>query len=301
MTAALPRPGSVGAWVLACRPATLTAAASPVLVGTAVASVSGGVRPGPAAAALAGAMLLQIASNLANDVFDHEKGADGADRLGPTRAAQAGLLTPRALKRGLLVVLSLSLLVGAYLAAAAGPVVIAIGVASILAAVAYTGGPWPLGYNGLGDAFVFLFFGLVAVLGTAFVQLGEVPDIAAWAAIPVGSLATMILVVNNVRDRETDLRAGKRTLPARFGRRFGLLEYRALLGAAHLVPVGLAATGLPLAALPLLTLPAGLRLARAIEAEEGRALNPRLGETARLLFLHSALFAAGIAAGRVLG
>jgi 1,4-dihydroxy-2-naphthoate polyprenyltransferase len=292
-------PGSVRAWILAARPQTLTAAAAPVLVGTACAIEAGGFRRGPALAALLGAMLLQIGANFANDVFDFEKGADTAERLGPTRAVQAGLVTPADMKRGMIVAFGLALAVGVHLTAVAGPVVVAIGLASIAAAIAYTGGPYPLGYHGLGDVFVLLFFGFVAVLGTAFVQTGGVPPLAWWAAIPVGSLATAILVVNNVRDRETDVRAGKRTLPVRFGRAAGLGEYAALLGAAYLVPLYLVATGRlgTTGLLPLVTLPLATRLLRRVLRDEGRALNESLVGTARLLFFHAALFAAGIVLG----
>jgi 1,4-dihydroxy-2-naphthoate octaprenyltransferase len=285
--------------VLACRPATLTAAVSPVAVGTACAIGAHGFRPLPALAALFGAAFLQIGSNLANDVFDFEKGADTEDRLGPVRAAQAGLLTPKELRLGMVVVFGLAFAVGIYLTVVAGPVVVAIGLASIASAIAYTGGPYPLGYHGLGDVFVMLFFGFVAVCGTAFVQTGTVPPIAWLASIPVGSVATAILVVNNVRDCETDVRAGKRTLPVRFGRKSGLVEYAALLGAAYVVPVLLAVTraGSVYVLLPLVTAPIAVKLVRRVWSDTGRELNASLVATAKLLFLHSILFAAGIALG----
>ncbi len=295
-----PKPGSARAWVLACRPPTLTAAVSPVAVGSACAYAVNGFRAGPALAALAGAMFLQIGSNLANDVFDFEKGADTEERLGPVRAAQAGLLSPRALRCGMAVAFGAAFAVGIYLTIVAGPVVIAIGLSSIAAAIAYTGGPYPLGYHGLGDVFVLLFFGFVAVAGTAFVQLGSVPALAWFAAIPVGALATAILVVNNVRDRETDVKAGKRTLPVRFGRTAGLIEYAGLVAAAYLVPVFLAATraASPWVLLPLASAPIGVRLTRRVMTDSGRALNASLVGTARLLFVHAVLFAIGIAIGR---
>jgi 1,4-dihydroxy-2-naphthoate octaprenyltransferase len=259
------------------------------------------LRVGPALAALVGAMLLQIGSNLANDVFDFEKGADTAERLGPVRAAQAGLLTPRALRAGMIVVFLLALAIGVYLTAVAGWVIVVIGLASIASAVAYTGGPYPLGYHGLGDVFVMAFFGFVAVTGTAFVQAGYVPGVAWAAAVPVGAIATAILVVNNVRDRETDVKAGKRTLPVRFGRTAGIAEYVTLLGAAYAVPALLAATRMlsPTVLLPLLTLPLAVRLARRVASDTGRALNASLVGTAKLLLLHAVLFAAGIALGPV--
>jgi 1,4-dihydroxy-2-naphthoate octaprenyltransferase len=293
------KPGSVKAWVLACRPATLTAAVSPVLVGTACAVSVRAFRIGPSLAALVGAMLLQIGSNLANDVFDYEKGADTEERLGPVRAAQAGLLTPRELRTGMVVVFALALAVGFYLTRAAGITIVGIGLASIASAIAYTGGPYPLGYHGLGDVFVLGFFGFVAVTGTAFVQAGYVPPVAWAAAVPVGAIATAVLVVNNVRDRETDVKAGKRTLPVRFGRAAGIAEYAALLVAAYVVPALLAATRSlsPWVLLPVLSAPLAVRLIRRVARDTGRALNASLVGTARLLLVHAVLFAIGIAAG----
>jgi 1,4-dihydroxy-2-naphthoate polyprenyltransferase len=291
--------GSLRAWVLACRPATLSAAAVPVLVGSAVAHVQGGVRWGPALAALVGALLLQIGANLANDVFDYEKGADTAERLGPLRTVQAGLLSARAVRRAMVLVFALALLVGVYLTSVAGVSIVVIGLCSIAAAVAYTGGPYPLGYHGLGDVFVMLFFGFVAVCGTAFVQLGTVPALALWASIPVGALATAILVVNNVRDRQTDALAGKRTLAVRLGKTGGIAEYALLISAAHLVPVALLVTHQAGAwvLLPAITvLPAAL-LVRQVGRNEGRALNPTLVNTAKLLMVFGVLFAAGLALG----
>jgi len=292
------RPGSFGAWVLAARPPTLFAAVVPVLVGTSCALAAGAFRPLPALAALLGALLLQVAANFANDVFDYEKGADTAERLGPLRAVQAGLLTPASVRRGLVLALAAALLVGVYLTAVAGPVIVVIGLSSMLAAVAYTGGPYPLGYHGLGDLFVMLFFGFVAVGGSTFVQTGELTALSLWAAVPVGALATAILVVNNLRDRETDARAGKRTLAVRLGERGALVEYAALLAVAYAVPFFLYASGRAgvAALLPLATLPLAATLVRRVATERGRALNPLLARTARLLFLHGALFATGLSA-----
>lgn len=294
------RPGSFRAWVLASRPATLTAAVVPVLVGTACAYAAGAFQAGPAIAALCGAMLLQIGANFANDVFDYEKGADTDARLGPTRAVQAGLLTPAEVRLGMVVVFTLALLTGVYLTAVAGPIIVAIGLAAIAAAIAYTGGPYPLGYHGLGDIFVMVFFGFVAVCGSAFVQTRTVPSLAIWASIPVGALATAVLVVNNVRDRDTDVRAGKRTLPVRFGRRAGELEYFALVGMAQLVPLVLIALGrlnLWVGIMPLATLPRSITLIRSVFRDRGRALNQTLVSTAKVLLVHGVSFAAAIALG----
>ncbi|HEY1535352.1 MAG TPA: 1,4-dihydroxy-2-naphthoate polyprenyltransferase [Polyangiaceae bacterium] len=292
------RPGSLGAWVLASRPKTLSAAAVPVLVGTACASARGALSWGPALAALLGALLLQIGANFANDVFDYEKGADTAARLGPTRAVQAGLISAKSMRRGMLLVFLAALALGLYLTCVAGPVILLIGCASIASAIAYTGGPYPLGYHGLGDVFVFLFFGLVAVCGTVFVELGHVPGLAVWCALPVGALSTAILVVNNLRDRETDLQAGKRTLAVRFGRDFAIAQYRSLIAVSYLVPVALAVlrvTGAE-ALLPLVSLPLALKTERAVATTEGRALNPLLARTAKLLLVFGVLFALGLSA-----
>lgn len=294
-----PRAGSLRAWIAAARPATLTAAVVPVAVGSATAHATSGFRPGPALAALLGAMLLQIGANFANDVYDYEKGADTHERLGPTRAVQAGLLEPQSVRAGMIVVFGLALAVGAYLTAVAGYPVVIIGLCSIAAAIAYTGGPYPLGYHGLGDLFVLIFFGFVAVCGTAYVQIGSVPPLAWWTAVPVGALATAILVVNNVRDRETDVKAGKRTLPVRFGRTSGLVEYVLCVAAAYGVPVALALTGTLGAWVlaPLLSLPLGVRWIRRVLTGRGRSLNAALVGTAQLLLVHGVLFAAGIALG----
>jgi 1,4-dihydroxy-2-naphthoate octaprenyltransferase len=289
--------------VLAARPATLTAALTPVLVGTAVAAATGGARALPALAALFGAFMIQITSNLANDVFDHEKGADTHERLGPTRAVQAGLLTPREVRAGVVVAILLAFASGLYLTAVAGWPVVAIGVCSIAAGVAYTGGPYPLGYHGLGDLFVMIFFGFVAVCGTVFVQTGAVPPLGWLAAVPVGAIATAVLVVNNVRDRETDVKAGKRTLAVRLGRRAGVVEYVTLLALAYAAPVA-AVVGLgrsPWALLPFLTLPLAVRLVRTLATTEGKPLNACLAGTARLLLFHGALFAGGIAGPALFG
>jgi 1,4-dihydroxy-2-naphthoate polyprenyltransferase len=295
------RPSLIGIWWLAARPKTLLAAATPVWVGSACAAAAGGFRWLPALASLAAAMLLQVAANFANDVFDFEKGADTAARLGPVRAVQAGWVTPTGMRRGLAVVIGLVLLVGAYLASVAGPLLWLIGIASILAAVAYTGGPYPLGYHGLGDIFVLGFFGFVAVAGTVFVQAGHVPPVAWLGAVPVGCLATAILVVNNVRDVETDIVAGKRTLPARFGRRFGVLEYWALLAISYavlFVPT-LAQASYGSGLVPCLTLPLAIHLAARVARERGAALNAVLARTALLMFVFGLLLGASILLGSV--
>lgn len=291
-------PGSLGAWILAARPATLTAAIVPVAVGTACAAAVAGVRVLPALAALLGAIFIQIGTNFANDVFDYEKGADTEARLGPVRATQAGLLTPAQMRAGMIVTFGLATLCGIYLAKVGGWPIFAVGVVSILSGIAYTGGPFPLGYHGLGDVFVLIFFGFVAVCGTAYVQVGEIPALAWWASVPVGALATAILVVNNVRDRDTDARCGKRTLAVRLGRGGALAEYLVLVIAAYAVPVVLLATEkahapvlAPVATLPL----AVLLIVQLVRAADGPAHNRCLKRTAQLLLAFGVLFAAGLA------
>lgn len=290
-------PGSVHAWILAARPATLTAAFAPVAVGTACAWRAGGFRWDAALAALLGAFLIQIATNFANDMFDFEKGADTDARLGPTRAAQAGLLTVPQLRLGIVVAFALALGTGVYLTWLAGPIVIIIGLASMAAGLAYTGGPFPLAYNGLGDVFVMLFFGFVAVCGTAFVQVLSVPPIAWLASVPIGALATAILVVNNVRDFEGDALANKKTLVVRFGRRAGVGEYGALLIAAYATPLVLFLLGWTSAwvFLPWVTILWAGGLLRSVASDEGVTLNETLAWTAKLLSLFGILFSIGIA------
>ncbi len=291
-----PKPGSIGAWVLAARPATLTAAFAPVAVGTACAWRAGGFRADAALAALVGAFLIQIATNFANDMYDFQKGADTEERLGPIRAAQAGLLSVAQLRRGIIVSFGFAILVGVYLTVIAGPLVILIGVTSILSGLAYTGGPFPLAYNGLGDLFVMIFFGFVAVCGTAFVQMSSVPETAWLAAIPIGALATGILAVNNVRDFEGDRKAGKRTLVVRFGRSWGVLEYAILVVVSYAVPVAMFWLDWTRAwvLLPLLTIPWALKLTRSVARDRGSVLNRTLAGTAKLLSLFGILFAMGI-------
>jgi len=300
MNTALMRPGSAAAWWLAARPATLSAAFVPVAVGTACATAAHGVRVLPALAALLGAFLIQIGTNFANDLFDFEKGADTEARVGPTRAAQSGLLSVGALRVGMLASFGLATLLGVYLTWIGGPVIVLVGVLSILSGIAYTGGPYPLGYHGLGDVFVLIFFGLVAVATTAFVQLGHVTALSLWASWPVGALATAILVVNNVRDRETDVVAGKGTLVVRLGRGAGLFEYAALLLTSYAVPVVIWRLELagPLVLLPLLTAPLAIVRMRELVLCRGEALNATLVGTAKLLLFFGLLFAAGLCFSR---
>lgn len=288
--------GSLRAWILASRPATLSAAFVPVAVGTACAHAASGLRWDTALAALLGAFGIQIGTNYANDVFDAEKGADTEERLGPTRAVQAGLISPRAMRIAMFIAFGFASLCGVYLILQAGFAVVAIGIASILSGIAYTGGPFPLAYHGLGDVFVMIFFGFVAVCGTVFVQTGDVPPLALWASVPIGALATAILVVNNLRDRHTDIKAGKRTLAVRFGRTGAEIEYGLLLLASYATPIALWLRNEmgPLVMLPLVTLPFALSLFKDVRTREGAALNPTLASTAKLLLIFGLLFALGL-------
>lgn len=292
------RPSKAGAWLMAIRPQTLPAAVGPVLVGLGVAIGLGVFEPGPAVAAFAVALLLQVASNLANDLFDFRKGADTEDRLGPPRAAAMGLLSERELTVGMAVVVALAGLVGLYLVWVGGLVILVLGIAAVISAFAYTGGPWPYGYHGLGEVFVFIFFGLVAVAGTAYLQTLTWEPLSFAAAVPVGALIAAILVVNNLRDIDGDRAAGKHTLAVRLGTRGAVLEYDVLLALAVAVPVLLWLLGATSAwvLLALLAMPLAVPLLRVVHAGgDPRRLNPVLKGTARLSLAFSALFAVGLA------
>jgi 1,4-dihydroxy-2-naphthoate octaprenyltransferase len=301
-------PAGTRTWWLAIRPATLPASASGVVVGLGAAWAAGApFRPDVAIGCLAVALLLQVCANLANDLSDFRRGADSPDRLGPTRVAAAGLVTVRQLETAIAVVIVIAGLVGSWLVLLGGPALMVLGIAAILAALAYTGGPFPYGYRGLGELFVFVFFGLVAVIGTAELQSGRVEPLYVLAAIPVGTLTTAILVVNNLRDTTTDRAAGKRTLSVVFGENFARAEYLGCLVLAWAVPVGLvaerwggASSGAgPLTLLPLLAIPLAIPLWRVVRAAgDPRRLNPALRGTARLTLVFAVLFAVGMAAGR---
>ena len=291
---ALPAPGSLGAWRAAARPPTLTAAVAPVLVGTGAAIGDGVFAAGPFVAALFGAICLQVGANFANDVFDFERGADTGDRLGPPRATQMGLLTPTQMKVGMWAAFLLAFLAGIYLVVVAGWIVVVIGLASIVAGLIYTGGPWPVGYHALGDAFTFVFFGMVAVVGTYFVQAEAAPGMVWLAAIPVGCTVTAILVANNLRDLATDRAAGKTTLAVVLGERGTRAWYVLLLVAAYGVAIALwpATRVEPWALLVLASLPLAVPLLRSVAGgTAGRALNATLVQTARFHLIFGVLLA----------
>jgi len=286
------------AWLLAARPKTLPAALAPVLVGTALAFHDHAFALLPVLAALLGALLLQIGSNFANDYFDHVKGADSADRLGPVRVTASGLITPGQLRWGMVAVFGLAALDGLYLIRVGGWPILAVGAAAILAALLYTGGPFPFGYYGLGDLFVFLFFGLVAVCGTYYVQALSLTGAVVLAAVPPGLLITAILVVNNLRDIETDARAGKHTLAVRLGRIGTRWEYRLLVALAYLFPLFLWAifSYSLFVLLPWITVVLVFRLLHEVDSKiDGPSLNAALAGTARLSLLFSLLLAVGLA------
>lgn len=289
-------------WMLAIRPKTLPAAAAPVILGWGIAYTTGVFYFGPALAALVTAVMIQIGTNLVNDVVDFAKGADTEARTGPTRVTQTGLLTPRQVWGGVWVTFGIAALAGVYLFWTWGWIVLLIGAASILAGIAYTAGPYPLAYIGLGDLFVMIFFGFAAVCGTVFVTSGELPVLAWFGAAAAGALTVNILVVNNIRDIDTDRSAGRKNIAIVFGRKTAAWEYALMLVLAYAVPPVLVCKQLaaPWVLLALLSLPQGINLWGVLRGDlEGLALNPILGKTAQLLLVYSLLFAAGLAAGQL--
>jgi len=298
------------AWLMAARPHTLPAAAAPVVVGTGLAVHEGVFAALPALAAFVGAALIQIGTNFANDYYDAVKGVDTDDREGFTRVTQSGLIPPDEVKRATYATFGLAVLVGVYLVAVGGLPILVVGLASVVSGFAYAGGPFPLGSHGLGDLFVFVFFGVVAVMGTFYVQAaslvagvplgipgGTVTWTAFLASLPVAAVSTNILVVNNVRDLETDREAGKKTLAVLVGYRASRAEYVGMVALAYLVPVSFWAddTFGPAVLLPLVTLPYAALVTRTVLTDSsGEALNPALSQTGKLLAAHSALFALGM-------
>ncbi|ERG96944.1 1,4-dihydroxy-2-naphthoate polyprenyltransferase [Haloquadratum walsbyi] len=300
------------AWVMAARPQTLPAAAAPVFVGTGVAIHDGVFAPLPALAALIGAALIQIGTNFANDYYDAIKGADTADREGFTRVTADGLIDPAKVKRAMYLTFAIAVLVGTTLVWIGGIPILIVGILSVASGIAYTGGPYPLGYHGLGDVFVFVFFGLIAVTGTYYVQAatftagvfplgipaGTVSLTAIVASVPIAALSTNILVVNNVRDRDEDVTTGKQTLAVRYGYTFARAEFVTLLVIAYAVPIWfLFQPAYTLTAgLPLVTLPVALSTARSICTETaGNVLNPTLERVGKLLAGYALLFSIGLA------
>ncbi len=289
-------------WVQASRPKTLTAAAAPVLMGIALAVHLERFVLLPALAAMVGALLIQVGTNFANDYYDFMRGGDTGERVGPTRVTQAGLIEPGAVRRAAFATFGLALLVGVYLVVVGGVPILVIGVLSVLCGWAYTAGPFPLAYNGLGDVFVLVFFGPVAVAGTYWVQALEMRPELLLAGFGIGALNTAILVANNLRDLETDRRAGKRTLPVLLGRRAGRIEFAALLLVALVaVPAGVRTCGWgPLCLLALVAaVPAVSALRLVLTRDDPRALMPALPRTAAAAGLYGLLFALGITASAI--
>jgi 1,4-dihydroxy-2-naphthoate octaprenyltransferase len=284
-------------WLVAARPRTLPAAVSPVLVGTALACNEDHFHWLRFVCALVGSIFIQVGTNLANDYSDARRGADTEDRLGPVRVTAGGLMPPRRVLVGTWVAFGIAVAAGAYLVAVAGWQLLLVGAASIAAGVLYTGGPRPYGYEGLGELFVFLFFGVVAVVGSYYVQTKHLEWEAFALSVPIGLLASAILVVNNVRDIDTDRRAGKRTLAVRMGRLRARRLYAGMLLVAFLAPIPIAAAGGLTAwiLLPLLAAPLAVPLARAVGTHtDGAALNTALAGTGRLLAVYSILLSAGV-------
>jgi 1,4-dihydroxy-2-naphthoate polyprenyltransferase len=284
VTEAAATPTGFGVWLMAARPRTLAASVAPVLVGTAAAAHVGKMRVVPAVLALLSSLFIQIGTNFANDYSDWKNGAD-KERVGPQRVTQSGLVQPLVVKRAAWIAFGISGLFGIALAAYAGWPIIVIGIASVAAGWLYTGGPWPLGYHGLGDVFVFAFFGLVATCGTAYAQALWVPPEAVIASVAMGCLSTAILVVNNLRDRETDAKVGKNTLAVKLGVVGTRVEYCLLI----LIAFGLTLTlGRPW---PLIALVLAFVPLRRVLTQSGGVLNAALGETARMQLAFSVLLA----------
>jgi 1,4-dihydroxy-2-naphthoate polyprenyltransferase len=288
-------------WLMAARPRTLPAAIAPVLVGTALAGFQHVFHPLRFAATLVGAILIQVGANLSNDYSDARRGADAEDRLGPVRVTAGGLVPPRQVLVATYLTFALAVLVGVYLIIVAGWILLAIGAASILAGVLYTGGPRPYGYEGLGEAFVFTFFGVVAVAGSYFVQVKHLDWEAFALSVPVGLLAAAILVVNNVRDIDSDRRAGKRTLAVRLGRRRTRIMFAATLVLAFVLalvtwvfgPLG------PWLALCWLAIPLAVALCRLVFTHtDGPSLNEALARTGQLQLVFCVLLSAGLLLSR---
>jgi 1,4-dihydroxy-2-naphthoate polyprenyltransferase len=284
-------------WILASRPRTLPAAIAPVLVGTALAASEDEFRVLPFLAAVVGSTFIQIGTNLSNDYSDARRGADTEDRLGPVRVTAGGLMPPRHVLVGTYLAFGIAVAAGLYLAAVAGWELLVVGAASILAGVLYTGGPRPYGYEGLGELFVFVFFGIVAVVGSYYVQTEELRWEAFALAVPVGLLSSAILVVNNVRDIDTDRRAGKRTLAVKLGRERARLLFTAMVVLSFAAPVVTLALGglTPWLLVTLAAIPLAVPLIKTVSSRsDGPALNAALGGTGRLLAVFSLLLSAGV-------
>lgn len=288
-------------WILATRPKTLPAALVPVCLGTAEAARVGDFNLIPALLCAAFALLIQVGTNYANDYYDFLKGADTEKRQGPTRAVAAGLITPNAMRNATFAVFAVAFAVGLGLVPFGGWWLLIIGILSIVCGIAYTGGPFPIAYNGLGEVFVILFFGIVAVCMTFYVQAGQFSYEALYLAMGCGALSTNLLVVNNVRDIETDREAGKKTLAARFGKRFGIYEYQGFLMIAWMAFIGVyMRSGDVAILLPCLLYPLGrIAITKLIRANSPQEYNTALGLTAVLLISYGTLGSVALLASPV--
>lgn len=286
------------AWMLAVRPKTLPAGAMPVIVGSAMAAADGRFRPLPALVSLVCALGIQIATNFINEIYDFRKGADTGQRLGPVRTVAAGIISEQVMTRVSTVLVLAVFFLGLYLAGIAGWPIFLVGVLSLLFAWAYTGGPYPIAYSGLGDVFVFVFFGLVAVGGTYYVQALDLRLPVLLAAAAPGAFSVNILLVNNIRDIETDRKVGKMTLPARIGALAARRLYAVLTAVAYVIPFLVVLSGYsPWCLLSVLSIPQAVGMLKKLSLAEGRALNEILAGTGKVLTLHGLLFSAGLCIG----
>ncbi len=291
----LPLPTSLQAWMLAIRPKTLPAGAVPVILGSALAAADGRFLFLPALVALICALGIQVATNFINEIYDFRKGADTVERLGPTRTVAAGIISEKTMIRVSASLVGTVFLLGLFLVYTSGWPILVVGLLSLLFAWAYTGGPYPIAYSGLGDLFVFVFFGLVAVGGTYYVQSHALSLSVLLAAVAPGFFSVNILLVNNIRDIATDRTVGKMTLPARIGGEWARRLYIVLTVVAFLVPAFLFLNGYsPWGMLSLLSAPLAFSMIRQLYASEGRELNNVLAGTGKLMTLHGLLFAVGL-------
>ncbi len=283
-------------WLLACRPKTLPAAIAPVIIGTALAIGDGGFHLPSAILCFLGALVIQIGTNLANDYYDFKKGTDTSERLGPIRVTQAGLIAPQKVKLAYKLFFGVALVIAFQLALRGGWVLLAIGIAAVISGFLYTGGPRPLGYNGLGEIFTFVFFGPVAVAGTYYIQTREMNPAIILCGIAPGLLSAAILVVNNLRDIQTDAKANKKTLAVRFGREFSQNQYFVLIAVASLMPMiiyMLIQERIPIFLSATILLFATPSIRTVFTSTDGRTLNRLLADTGMLLLLYSLIFSFG--------
>ena len=282
-------------WLLAIRIKTLTAAISPVIIGSALAYHDGSFKGVIFIIILIASILIQIGANIANDVYDFEKGSDRFDRLGPIRVTQAGLISPRKMKHGMGIVFSLAICFGALLVNEGGWPIVYIGLASIVAGIAYTGGPYPLGYHGWGDVFVFIFFGLIAVPGTYYLHLGYITKLSIYVGVAMGMLSSALLLVNNIRDIDTDQLSGKKTLAVRIGKNASRVQYMVLILLPFALPIYFWWSYNKMSLLILLFLfPYSIHLIKKIYFLKGAKLNNLLENTSHFIIMYTLLFSIGL-------